>query len=275
VLPGGQIATALVAAARLGLRTRFVGAVGADAGAETALAPLRTAGVAVADVCHMAGATTRLAMIVVERASGERTVFGHRDPLLRLEPGALPLDAIRGARCLLLDAEDPAASLAAAQAARAAGVPVVADVDAGGAGVLDLLASVDFPLVSRSFAETLGQDGKVRSGLRRLLDLGARLAVATLGDRGCLAVGRDGETRCPAFPIDARDTTGAGDVFHAAFCFGLLDGRRGEALLHTANAAAALSCRGFGAQGALPARDELDAFLRACRPTAWRDPDAS
>ncbi len=145
-------------------------------------------------------------------------------------------------------------SRAAASLARRAGVPVVADVDAPGPGVEALLAVVDFPLVSRSFAETLSLDGTVRGGLDRLVQLGARMAVATLGDRGCLARIGDREIACPAFPIAPRDTTGAGDVFHAAFAWGVLEGFSGERLLRTANAAAALACRGLGAQGDLPTR---------------------
>jgi sulfofructose kinase len=224
-------------------------------------------------VRRVPGAPTRLAVILVDRASGERTVLGHRDPRLRLAPADVPIARIEAARCLLVDAEDPEASRAAAIAARRAGVPVVADVDAGGEGVEALLAAVDFPLVSRSFAETLSLNGTVRGGLGRLVQLGARMAVATLGDRGCLARAGDREIACPAFPIQPCDTTGAGDVFHAAFAWGLLEGFEGEPLLCRANAAAALACLGSGAQGGLPTRSALDVFLREHAPGPWRDPD--
>lgn len=274
LLPGGQVATAMLAAARLGLRASYVGSVGSDAAADLVLAPLVSAGVDVSGVRRVPGASTRLAVILVDRASGERTVLGYRDPRLRLHEGDAPIARVAEARCLLVDAEDPPASRAAAAAARRAGVPVVADVDAGGAGVEALLAHVDFPLVSRSFAESFGLDGTVRSGLRRLLELGAKMAVATLGERGCLALTTEREIASAAFPIAPRDTTGAGDVFHAAFAWGLLEGLDGDALLRAANAASALSCRGLGAQGGLPTRAELDAFLREREPGVWRDPDA-
>jgi sugar/nucleoside kinase (ribokinase family) len=275
VLPGGQIATAVLAAARLGLRAGYVGSVGDDVAAEAALAPLAAAGVDLADVRRVAGAATRLAVILVDRESGERTVLGFRDPRLRLGPEDVPLARIAHARCLLVDAEDPEASRRAAETARRAGIPVIADVDTPGPGVVALLAAVDFPLVSRSFAEKLGSDGTVRSGLGKLVALGARIAVATLGDRGCLAREGDRELAAPGFAIAPRDTTGAGDVFHAGFACGLLAGLRGESLLRYANAAAALSCRGLGAQGGLPTRDDIDAFLRRNEPAPWRDPDAA
>jgi sugar/nucleoside kinase (ribokinase family) len=100
------------------------------------------------------------------------------------------------------------------------------------------------------------------------------MAVATLGERGSLALTREREIAAPSFAIAPRDTTGAGDVFHAAFAWGLLEGLEGEALLRAANGAAALSCRGLGAQGGVPTRAELDAFLRERDASPWRDPDA-
>jgi sugar/nucleoside kinase (ribokinase family) len=273
LLPGGQVATALLAGARLGLRGAFVGTVGSDPGAAVALAPLEAAGVDVSGVRRVAGAATRLAVILVDRASGERTVLGYRDPRLRLRAADLPESRLARARCLLADGEDPQAAAPVARAARAAGVAVVLDVDAGGPELEPLLAAADFPVVSRSFAEAFGGDGRVRSGLARLVGLGARMAVATLGELGCLALLGEREIASPGFAVTPRDTTGAGDVFHAAFAWGLLEGLAPEPLLRAANAAAALSCRALGAQGGLPTRAELAAFLRDHEPRPWREPE--
>ena len=187
VLPGGQVATAVLAGTRLGLRGAFVGSTGSDAGADIALAPLAAAGIDLAGVRRVPGAATRLAVILVDRASGERTVFGYRDPRLRLRATDLPAERLAQTRCLLVDGEDPGAAAAVARAARAAGTAVVLDVDAGGAELEPLLAAVDFPIVSRSFAESYGGDGSVRTGLARLAAHGPRMAVVTLGELGCLA----------------------------------------------------------------------------------------
>ena len=70
----------------------------------------------------------------------------------------------------------------------------------------------------------------------------------------------------PAFQVDVRDTTGAGDVFHAAFIWGLLEGMNGARILQVANAAAAMNCRALGAQGGLPSREELEDFLQHGEP---------
>jgi sugar/nucleoside kinase (ribokinase family) len=271
-LPGGQIATAMLACARLGLRAAFVGSVGDDPGAETVLAPLAHAGVDLRGVKRVAFARTRTATILVDAGSGERTVLGYRDARLALAPADVEAGPIEQARCLHLDAVDLEASCLAAEIARRAGVPVVLDADAAAPGLEKLLALVDFPIVSRGLAEALGGRGGLRAALRELCALGARLAVVTLGEVGAVARAGEQVIESPSFRVEARDTTGAGDVFHAAFVFGLLEGFGSEEILRIANAAAAMSCRALGAQGGLPTRSELEAFLLESAPGRWRGP---
>ncbi len=264
-LPGGQVATAVLACARLGLRTAYAGAVGDDREAERVLAPLRQAGVDLSGVRAIPGARTRSAQIAVERRSGERHVRPRRDPRLVLAPEALDAAQLGAARALHLDAEHPQAALRAARLARAAGAVVLLDLDQPGPGVEELLSLVDFPIVSEQFSEWISGGKSAEGGLSELVARGARLAVVTLGARGALSLGPgDAEPiRSDAFSVEPRDTTGAGDVFHAAFAFGLLQGWGRERVLRAANAAAALSCRAIGAQGGLPNRAELEAFLAA------------
>lgn len=271
-LPGGQIATAMLACARLGLRAAYVGTVGDDAAADEVLAPLVEAGVDLRGVKRVVGAPTRTATVLVDAASGERTILGYRDPRLALVPADLEPGPIERAACLHVDAVDVEASAFAADVARRAGVPVVLDADGPAPGLEKLLAKVDFPIVSRGLAEAMGGRGGLRAALAELCALGARLAVVTLGEYGALARFGGWLIESPAFRVDARDTTGAGDVFHAAFVLGLLEGMACEPILRTANAAAAMSCRALGAQGGLPTRSELETFLREQRPAAWRDP---
>jgi sugar/nucleoside kinase (ribokinase family) len=254
-LPGGQVATAVLAAARLGLRVAYAGAIGDDARAEPVLAPLRCAGVDLSRVVRVAGAATRAALILVERGTGERTVLGQRDERLGEGRTELARLALGGARLLLLDATDLALATALAERARAEGVPVLLDLDAPAPGFERLLAQVDFPVVSRGFAEAAY--GGAEPALARLAALGARLPVVTLGAEGALAWSGGRLLASPAFAVEVVDTTGAGDAFHGAFAWGLLQGLGTAELLRVANAAAAFACTGPGAQGALPDAGEL------------------
>ena len=258
-LPGGQVATAVLAAARLGLRTAYAGALGDDGRAEQVLAPLREAGVDLSRVACVCGARTRTAVILVERDSGERSVLGHRDARLAEARPALARLDLAATRLLLLDATDLALATTLAERARAEGVPVLLDLDAPAQGFERLLAAVDFPIVSQGFAAAAY--GSPPSALARLAALGARLPVVTLGAAGAMAQLGGRVLMSPAFAVEAVDTTGAGDVFHGAFAWGLLQGFGAEELLHVANAAAALACRELGAQGALPNPERLRALL--------------
>jgi sugar/nucleoside kinase (ribokinase family) len=272
VQPGGQVATAVLACSRLGLRCAYVGAVGNDADAEAVLAPLEAAGVDLSGIKRVGGARTRLAMILVERASGERSVHGFRDARLALEASDLSRESIERARVLLLDAGDPEAAIWAAKIARGTGTAVVLDADRADSGLEKLLDHVDFPIVSGAFAESLQGDAEASDAtLRELVAHGARLAVVTLGARG--AVGRAGDRviASPAHPVSCMDSTGAGDAFRAGFIWALLQGQGAEQVLRAANAAAGINCRARGAQGGLANRAELEAFLHPNPTTAQAD----
>lgn len=271
-LPGGQVATALLACAKLGLRTAYLGSVGDDDAAERVLAPLRSAGVDVTGVRAVAGAPTQLAVILLDRASGERTVLWYRDPRLALRLQDLTRKRVEAGRVLHLDGGDPEVGIWASKVARESDIPVILDADTPVPGTAELLAHVDFPIVSHTFAETFFGTRDPREALRGLSSYGARMAVVTLGELGALARLGDREIESPAYRVAVADTTGAGDVFHAAFAFALLEGLDAEGCLRAANAAAGMNCRAVGAQGGLATREELEAFLAAEQPAPWREP---
>ena len=265
-LPGGQIATGVLACTRLGLSAALVSAVGDDAASGVVLEPLRVAGVDLTGVRVVPGADSQLSVIVVDRETGERTVLWHRDSRLSTRVREVRRDEIERGRVLHLDAQDLELSTWAAGVAQEAGIPVVLDADTPAPGIDALLQRVDFPIVSREFAEKHFGTRSPTDFLRGLTALGARFPVVTLGDRGAVAGGGEGVIESPAFQVDVRDTTGAGDVFHAAFIWGLLEGMNGARILQVANAAAAMNCRALGAQGGLPSREELEDFLQHGEP---------
>jgi len=264
--PGGQVATAVLTCARLGLRSAYIGRVGDDSAAETVLAPLREAGVDLAGVETVAGCPTQTGVILVDPANGERTILWHRAAGLHFTAASLSRAPIADARALLLDAGDPEAAAWAAGAARRGGVPVILDADRFDPALEPLLAQVDFPIVSQQFVETFSGDGSPRETLGFLRRAGARLAAVTLGERGVTAAFGDEVIEIPAPPVAALDTTGAGDVFHGAFAWALLEGARPAEVLRAAVAAAAMNCRAAGAQGGIPQRATLEAFVSSHRP---------
>jgi sugar/nucleoside kinase (ribokinase family) len=264
--PGGQAATAALACARLGWRTRYAGAVGDDAAAREVVDPLARAGVGLA-IVRRAGVSTRRAVVLVDEATGDRTVFESRDAALYLQPGELPDPVFTETRILLVDGSDPGQAQRALRAARAANVRTLIDVDRDGPGIRELLPLVDVVVIPEDLAATLAgtnETGRALAALGR--ETGAAAVVATLGAKGALGWCQGRELLAAAHPVPVVDTTGAGDAFRAGFAAGWLaragvDPELGE-LLADANLVAGLNCRARGAQAGLPAQNEVPAHLR-------------
>jgi len=260
---GGQVATALCALRRWGLSAVYCGNVGDDEHGRLSLSLLAAEGVDLSHARTVPGAVSQFAVILVDGRSGERTILWERPPELRIRPEDIPCEAIRSSRALLLDGHDVDASIAAARAARAAGVPVVLDAEKVQEGTDELLRLADHVVASTDFpARWLGAAVPPEDAVREIFARCApRTAVVTLGERG--AVGFDGRelVRSPAVPVRAVDTTGAGDIFHAGFLFALLAGMPFPRILAFANAAAGLSCRGLGGRGNIPSLGEIGEAL--------------
>jgi sulfofructose kinase len=264
MLPGGQVATALVACARLGWRARYHGVIGAGAWGAAVESVLARERVEIARVSRD-GARSRAAIVLVQATTGDRTVLEYRDPTLRLGVSDVALDVITSGRVLLVDAIDPDASRAAAQAAREKGIPTVVDVDRVAPGIEVLLDQIDVLVVPRSFATVFTGAASVGAALEELTArFRPAMSVVTLGAEGSLALlqGREIRTRSPAVPV--VDTTGAGDAFRGGLIAAWLE-RGGEAaaedLLAYANAVAAISCSRLGAMTGLPDRETLRTFV--------------
>ncbi|MGE5248534.1 MAG: carbohydrate kinase family protein, partial [Verrucomicrobiota bacterium] len=248
---GGQVATALVALSRWGLRCKYVGNVGDDEHGRLSTLLLALEGVDLAHVRAIPGASSQFAVILVEEGTGERTILWDRDPRIRVTPDDLPLDDIRRARALLLDGHDVPSAIAAARAARAAGVPVVLDAEKVQEGTAELLSLCDHIVAAGHFPGLLLPGTPAEDGAREILRRYApRPSTVTLGDRGAFGCDVHEEIRAPSIRVEAVDTTGAGDIFHAGFLYALLGGLSFREILAFANAAAGLSCRGMGGRSA-------------------------
>ena len=263
-MPGGQVATAVAVCAKLGCRARYAGVFGDDVDGRWVRGHLESLGIDVAAV-SVAGVASRTASIIVAAADGARTVLEHRDSRLSDGFRRLSPDVFASARVLMVDATDVDAAVAAATMARDAGLRVVLDVDAGNEALAPLLARTDIMITSATVPQELTGALSVEEGLRRLAGrTPAALLVATLGPDGSVALLGGQVIRTPAVRVDAVDTTGAGDAFRGGFVAGWLrqDATPDvERLLRQANAAAGLSCRARGAQGALPTWTEIDTLV--------------
>jgi sulfofructose kinase len=260
VLPGGQVATAMVACQQWGLRTRYIGKVGDDSAAELHRAEFARLGVEV-HLFTAPGCSSQQAFILVDD-SGERTVLWKRDERLTLRADELQEEWIVNARALHVDGHDTLAATKAALFARSHGVPTIADLDELYPGVEALLKNIDYLITSRDIPGRLMGEPDLRKSLPALRErFGCRLTAATLGEEGVLAWDGKQFHYAPAFRVSPVDTTGAGDIFHAGFIYGLLQGWPLPRQLDFACAAAALNCTGIGARGGIQSVESIDRLI--------------
>lgn len=260
---GGQVATALVVCQRLGLRTKYVGRVGSDPMGRFQLHSLRAEGIDIEDVAIVRGCPNQTAYIIIDQASGERTILWRRDARLTITPESLHPEMVSGARLLHLDGHDTGAAARAAAWARAAGVPVMADVDNIYPGLAALLDSTDYLISSAAFPGSYTGETHLFRALEQIQrrHRTLRLVAATLGCEGVLALEKGRFLYQPAYVIACRDTTGAGDVFHGAFLYGLLQGWPTERILDFSNALAGLNCQAIGARGGIATRAAAEKLM--------------
>ncbi len=262
---GGQTASAMSALTRLGMRTAYAGRFGSDAEGQFGLAELIAEGVNTDYVEVIEEARNQVAFIIVDERNGERTVIWDRDERLAYRADEAPVEMASRGRVLHLDAHDPPACVRLAQAAREAGTLVSADIDNIYEGLPELLPLIDVLISSKEFPHRLtGINDERASLIETKARYGCRLVGMTLGTRGALLYFDGVFLESPAFavPGGCRDTTGAGDAFHAGFIYGLLRGEEIEESLRLANATASLKCRALGARTTLPTQAELEEFIR-------------
>jgi sulfofructose kinase len=260
VLPGGQVATAMVACQSWGLRTRYVGKVGDDLAATLHRSEFANHGVET-HLLTATGCPSQQAFILVDDA-GERTVLWKRDDRLAIQPSDLQREWILEARALHLDGHDTSAATVAATWAREAGIPVIADLDELYPGVDSLLPLIDYLITSLDIPGRICNESDLRKSLPAVrAKYNARLTAATLGHEGVLAYDGTQFHYAPAFRVHTTDTTGAGDIFHAGFIYGLLQGWPLPRQLEFACAAAALNCTGIGARGHIAPLTEIEHLI--------------
>ena len=265
-IPGGKGANQAVAAARLGARVTLIGRVGDDSFGETLQRSLANYGVSTEHVLVTEGCSSGVALIGVETTGANSiTVVAGANGRLTPHNVASRADVIASADALIVQLETPFDTVATAiRLAREAGVRTILDPAPAPSGALpEELRAVDLISPNQTEAEALTgiavhDVASARAAARRLRELGAKAVVLKLGELGAFVLDEAGrEEHVPARAAGVVDTTAAGDAFTAGLTVALAEGR---SLLDAARfgcAAGTLACTKFGAQPAMPSRDEV------------------
>jgi sulfofructose kinase len=261
---GGNALNAAIAIARLGGRAAFAGPMG-DAGETSSgfiLDRMATEGIETTHIVRMPGLMTPVSAIMIE-PSGERTLTIYRDPALW---GVMLSDAdelLADCQAVLVESRCASFCIDLCTEARRRGIAVIVGVDRAMALTDGLLTAASHLLfASEQVQQTAGvaDDGEA---LKHMAGLTPAFLAATRGPRGTIWLNELAELdETPAFPVEAVDTLGAGDIFLGAFTIRLAEGGDVREALRFAAAAAALKCTRHGGGLAAPQRIEVEELLR-------------
>lgn len=266
---GGQTATAMVSLKRLGMNTAYAGRFGSDAEGYFGLSTLKEEGVNVDYAEMVEGASTQIAFITIDVRSGERTIVWDRDDRLAYKPEQAPAEFGSLGKVLHLDAHDPLACVRIAEVAKTNGAIICADIDNVYSGLPELLPLIDIMIGSKEFPRRVtGVTGQRESLVELQRRFGCAIVGMTVGAGGAVVYCEGQFIESSGFhpPGGCRDTTGAGDAFHAGFLFGFLNGEDIETSAKIGNAVASMKCSALGARTGLPTRTELEEFVRTAIP---------
>ncbi len=262
---GGPIPTAMAALGRLGMKAGLIAAVGKDIFGDFVKDELDKFGVDTSYLIRKAKPTA-VAAGWYEKGSGRRTII--LDLKTRINPGDIRLNRLPDCRAVHLDGRDVAVCLKLARWAKEKAIPVVFDVGSLRNDVSPIFPLVDHLVCAADFAMPFTGTTSLRKAVERLASLCPGTIVITCGSKGALGFSRiDGWVRQKAFRVRTVDTTGAGDVYHGAYIYGLLSGGELACRMELASAAAALKCTKPGGRSGIPTKIELKRFLSRKRPT--------
>jgi sugar/nucleoside kinase (ribokinase family) len=264
---GGLTATALVAAARVGARCSYAGVLGFDDLSQFVMQSLAAEGIDLSHLARRDDARPVHSIIVVGAERQTRNIFYSLENVAGAGDAHPAEEVIRRARVLFIDTYGPTGMIRAARIARAAGIPVVADLEGDTpAKYPALLELANHLILSEDFATAITGERDPRRAVAALWSDTRQAVVVTCGSAGCWYA-TPANPREPvlesAWKVDVVDTTGCGDVFHGVYAAALAEGLDMASRVRLASAAAALKATKPGGQRGIPTREAVEAFLGA------------
>lgn len=257
---GGPAANAMAALAKLGVRTALVSRLGTEILGQFARRDLLRRDVECTHLFMDQETASPLSVVITEAEKRTRTIIVYKGENREVDPRWLEEEWLATGEVLHIDGHQLPASLKAAANFKRRGKEIVFDAGNWREGTDELLALATTVIASKTFADKLSENAD--EALAKLLAFGPKLSAITLGAKGATAYDGERFVSSQGFVVDVKDTTGAGDVFHGAYIYGLLHGMEIPDRLRFANAAAAIKCTGVGARGTLPTAEEVFGFLR-------------
>jgi len=206
-------------------------------------------------------ATNQFATILVDGSTGDRTILWNRDDRLMYREGELRKEAVCCGRLLHLDGHDIRAAIQCARWAKEESIPTVVDLDKVEPLTSRLIQEIDFLITSSRFPTLYTGISDQKEAFLELQRQTHGFLCTTLGPSGAMAWVKGQIFYAGGLNVKTLDTTGAGDVFHGGFIYGLLQNWEVEKILRFANAAAAIKCLDLGGRRGIPTLEKIRPFM--------------
>lgn len=277
---GGPVPTAMVTLAKLGSKAAYIGKIGKDPEGGFVKTELEKQGVNTDYVIIDKQIKTSRAFIWVDKNSGKRTVALDKTKSNHTNISEFKFLNSISTSFLHIDAREPQVSIFLSKWAKRLGAKVSLDLGSFRTGVESVFPFVDYLIVSKRFACGFTSLSDPFLACEELMKKGFETVVVTIGEDGCICGsprgfttsgstknsntgGKEGEVfHVSSFPVKVVDTTGAGDVFHGAFIYGLLEKWDLKKIARFACATAAMKCRKLGGRAGIPNLAEVTGFIR-------------
>jgi sulfofructose kinase len=255
----GMAAAQAASIVRLGGEAALWASAGDDETGDRLVRQISDEGVDCSRVRRVVDSRSGFSSIFMDR-TGSTMIVPRYDPALMAAPDAVP--KLGGISAVMTDVRWPGGAALALAAAKAAGIPAILDADMAAREVLEgLLPLATHVVASESAAKLVTGADTAEVAAGRLAASHGGFVAVTAGADGCWWKEGGGIRHSPAPKIEAIDTLAAGDVFHAGFAVGLLEGWPMRNVIAFASAAAAIKCTRFGGRLGAPSRAEVEAFL--------------
>ncbi len=257
---GGKVPTAMVALARLGAQCGMIGVVGDCAYGKFCIDDFKDHGIDVSRMVIDKDGETPFSIVLADDYTHGRSIIYYPGTTRGLQLEDLDKDYIQSARYLHLSDATPVTKQAALWA-REKGIVVVYDADGYHQSIEDMIPLIDVFIASEFYYQAVYKDENYEANCKDLQKRGPDIVVFTLGERGCVGVQGDRYFVEEGFNVNVMDTTGAGDVYHGAFIFGLLQGWDAKRTARFSNAVSAIKCTRMGGRAGIPTFETVMKYL--------------
>ncbi len=255
---GGQASTCSCLIASLGGRVAFIGRLGIDAEGDMAIAEMEKYGVDCSFVKRDPSFSTPGAFIAINQKTGSRTIFYEPAKGPGLKKQDIPISEILSSKTVLIDPQEIQIGVEIIDQLKENKCYSILDAERVKEGLQVLVPKVDALIVSQSYIEERFPQLSIENSLKKLYSERFALTAITLGEQGAVAIFKNKLITVPSLPVTLKDTTGAGDNFHAAFALAIARDKDIPDALAYASAVASLTCRGIGGRSGFPTIKEAE-----------------